>query len=129
MKKQNLKRINPNKCNKKLLEYCQNKIDNGWVEKYIKILKKDSVLNKALLEGTDTSYTYKEYKYARILAGYLPKDIPEGMRVQCVIEGYTELAEQKQIKEQVKSVVDKKKTKFNFKKVGETKYEMHKRRM
>ena len=127
MKKPAVRKIEANRCNKKLLEYCQNMIDNDWVEKAQRKWRKDSVANKEFLDGTEPSYLYRENKYARIIAGYLPQDIPECWRVQCVIEGYNELFEQDKIKKeeknQIKNVGEKKKTKFNF---GKTKGERKK---
>ena len=115
MTNQLIKRIDPNKCNKKLVELCQTKINSGWIDKTQRKWKKDIISNKQLLEGTEPSYLYRENKYARIVAGYLPTDIPECWRVQCVIEGYEELKSDKKIKDDdIKPISEKKKAKFEF---------------
>jgi len=127
MKSQKVRKIDPNRCNKKLLEYSQNKIDNGWVKRNLLKWKQDSIANKSLIEGTDPFYTYKEYKYARIIAGYLPQDIPECWRVKCVVEAYDELfvidKEKKEAKQNekdgIKTIQKEKRTKFDFGKIKE----------
>jgi hypothetical protein len=75
-----------------------------------------------LIDGTDSFYTYNEYKYARIIAGFLPNDIPECWRVKCVIEAYNELyeidKEKKEVKKnnkEIKDIKEEKKTKYDFK--------------
>ena len=93
-------------------------IDSGWINKKLREWNREKITNKKWIDATDKDYLYKEYRYARIMAGYLPRDIPECWRVKCVEECYADLLKQeKEGKKIEEEIVDKKKVKFNLKKV------------
>ena len=89
MKKKNHLYIDPNKCKKKLVEYCNQQLKDNWLDKSKKKWKRDKEKYKTLLDCSDTTYLDYGYRYARVVAGYLvPKSIPECLRVNCVVDCY-----------------------------------------